>query len=642
MKSMSSISLKLKIILVFVIFLIIISSTIISILVNSYNKTFKLISENTLKTADKAFNTLESSDVKMMSSTMEALLVNENIKKLFLEKDRDKLYQYTSPIFENLKKRYGITHWYFHNPEPEQTNFLRVHSVNQYGDVINRVTFQNSIKNKGFVSGKELGKTAFALRVVHPYYDNGNLIGYIELGEEIEHFFELIKDQTGYELGMSIQKKYIDEKEWGKVRESHGLKNNWEDRPELVIVGKTIEDENVIAYEGEVEAIPDGGMVLGRIKYENQVFIKGVFPIYDVGNRKVGVISVLSDITGMYNEMVRNVYLILGGSLIISLLIMLLFVKKVIRPFNSLIEAFEQLAKGDLTTAIKVNSKDEIGKLAHSFEQVRLELKDLIGKVSTNSSRVSETAKQLSAQAEETTSSATSNAAVVSEISATVDNLVENVQEVSNRASEANKMADLGRNNIDTVVTTMQEIGQSVNHVSTSVVSLNQAIKKIGHFVETINGIADETNLLALNAAIEAARAGEAGRGFSVVAEEVRKLAENSAHSAKEINNIISEVQEQSVRAVIDMEAGKDKVAIGDRVVHDVSGSFSAIIQLVQDLSQRSAILAESAEQVGSAVQNISAATEEQTAAMEEVTASTENLAKFADELYSSVAKFKI
>jgi len=297
--------------------------------------------------------------------------------------------------------------------------------------------------------------------------------------------------------------------------------------------------------------------------------------------------------------------------------------------------AFEHLSRGDLSRRVEVNGRDEISKLAHSFENIRQELKGLIGNVMQNSARVTDTARMLSAQADQTSAAANANASTVSEVSATVDNLVVNIKEVSGRA-------DQGRQNIDSIVATMEQIEQSVGQVSMSVSSLSQAINKIEQFVDTINGIADQTNLLALNAAIEAARAGDAGRGFAVVAEEVRKHAENSALSAKEINKIISEVQSQSARAVKDMEGGRERVAHGDKVVREVSLSLTSIIELVQDLSRKTGEVAAAAAQMGGAMQNMSTATEEQTAAMEEVSASTIDLTRLSGELSSQVGRFKI
>ncbi len=372
-------SIKVKVTFTIIISLVIGGLAIIYLLNNAYKNNINLIAEESIKVAKETFNSIEKDDVKMLSATLEALLINKEITKAFLKKDRDKLYQTTAPLFKNLKERYGITHWYFINPEPEQTVFLRIHKSThggQYGDVVKRATYLRAVETKGFGTGKELGKTAFALRVVHPYYDNGKLIGYMELAQEIEHFFEIMKKQTGNDFGLLINKKYLDEKNWASVRANKGLRNNWADMKDVVLIDKTTEDEHIIEFNGDIaEIVPPKGMALEEIKKGASVYVRGVFPVYDVANRKVGGVFIIKDITPIYKGMKATQTKIIGSIVVLIIIIsiaMLLMVNRFIFVrLDNMINIATRVVGGDYNTKIVPAADDEVGKFESLFEQFR-------------------------------------------------------------------------------------------------------------------------------------------------------------------------------------------------------------------------------------------------------------------------------
>lgn len=339
--------------------------------------------------------------------------------------------------------------------------------------------------------------------------------------------------------------------------------------------------------------------------------------------------------------------LVLSAVVVIVLVALLLLIlgwytgNKITGPIIKLNVAAGRLAEGNLNVEIKAETSDETGQLAETFEKMRLNLKELIGNTAIASAKVSETAKSLVEQAEQTAAAATENASSVSEISATVENVADNIKTVSEQALVASEQGDKSRQDIAIITQTMQEIEQSVGKGTVSVNDLSKSIEQVGQFVEVINGIAGQTNLLSLNAAIEAARAGEAGKGFAVVAEEVRKLAESSSRSAEEINRIIAEVQQQSEQAAADMATSREKVAEGDQVVQQVNQSLGDIMQLVQDVSQKAQDVSAAAGEMSEATQNVAATTEQQTATMEEVSASAAELSNTAVEMDQALAKYK-
>jgi len=209
----------------------------------------------------------------------------------------------------------------------------------------------------------------------------------------------------------------------------------------------------------------------------------------------------------------------------------------------------------------------------------------------------------------------------------------------------------------------MQSINQTVKHSSLLVRKLGDRSMEIGQIIETISAIANQTNLLALNAAIEAARAGEQGRGFSVVAEEVRKLAEESQASAKQIATLIGAIQTETTQAVSAMEAGNKEVQTGSEVVVSAGQSFTNIVQRVNEVSEQVQGISATMQRLADGGQNIvnsvsqvevvtkttvsqtqrvSASTQEQSAAMEEIASNSQGLAKMAEKLKDIVRAFTV
>ena len=184
--------------------------------------------ETEIKHLDKAFVNLERNDARTLASSLELFTNDSSFKKAFMEKNRDQLYAYSKPLFETMKRQYGITHFYFILPNGKC--FLRVHNKDLYGDTISRAIFEKAKEGESTISGIELGKTAFALRVVMPYYYKNKLIGYVEFAEEIDHFLKILEEETSNTtLALVVNKKYLDIEKFNSVKEVAGKRNNWND-----------------------------------------------------------------------------------------------------------------------------------------------------------------------------------------------------------------------------------------------------------------------------------------------------------------------------------------------------------------------------------------------------------------------------
>ncbi|UCH98224.1 MAG: GHKL domain-containing protein [Candidatus Aminicenantes bacterium] len=339
----------------------------------------ELITRSSIKTAQKAFIDFENNTANMLSATLEALLVNDNIAAHFLARDREALYQLCRPLFEGIKRQNRITHWYFLNPEPVKTCFLRVHSPHLYNDLITRVTLDNCIETKTFTSGKEMGKTAVALRAVHPYYYKSQLIGYMELGIQAEDFLKMLKEQSGNEYCLLLKKKYLNQEKWVSITTEKKIRNNWNDMKHLLLVYSTWECIYLKQFQKalpDVESIPDEGIVLEMISKDNTHFLRGIFPFYDAAGRKAGGILSLKDITPMVSAMgtqkQRMIWMILGYMGMITFF-MIFFHKRAESELRKYRNQLEEMVRESTKELLEANVRLNLEIKEHKEAQLALE-----------------------------------------------------------------------------------------------------------------------------------------------------------------------------------------------------------------------------------------------------------------------------
>lgn len=247
----------------------------------------------TLQGAADAFAAQERSEIEKLATTLHALLANDELREAFVARDRERLLAAAAPLFETMSRLDRITHWYF--IEPERTVFLRVHKPELRGDRVGRVTLDQAVASGALGAGKELGKTAFALRAVLPWVHEGKLLGYVELAEEIDHFLTAMKSRTGDEYGLLVKKEFLDERKWAAVLGPRA--NTWNDRPDVVVVDTTTFTEGIIDFDGSIDSIPEPGLALGEILRGDRAYVRGIFPVWDAAGRKVGGLFVLHDFT---------------------------------------------------------------------------------------------------------------------------------------------------------------------------------------------------------------------------------------------------------------------------------------------------------------------------------------------------------
>ncbi|MBI5237661.1 MAG: methyl-accepting chemotaxis protein [Deltaproteobacteria bacterium] len=335
----------------------------------------------------------------------------------------------------------------------------------------------------------------------------------------------------------------------------------------------------------------------------------------------------------------------------------------IIKPIILAKETVEAFAKGDLSkrAGIKVRflgreMKDEIAALGTSVDEMASQMSKVISSIADSSGQLASASEQLSASAAQMSDGAgkqsgqaTQVATAMEEMNATVVEVAKNSQQVSESSRGAEEIASKGGEVVRQAILAMKEVAESTSITADTIKRLGKSSGEIGAIVSVINDIADQTNLLALNAAIEAARAGEQGRGFAVVADEVRKLAERTTKATKEISGMIKSIQDETGMAVDAMAEGTVKVEKGVRLANEAGDSLGKIVVGVQNVSSMISQIAGSTEQqsttadeISRSMESIAGVAKTNVDAIGEVSRTTNEMTRLASELQDLVARFRI
>ncbi|EJN22391.1 methyl-accepting chemotaxis protein [Pseudomonas sp. GM78] len=361
----------------------------------------------------------------------------------------------------------------------------------------------------------------------------------------------------------------------------------------------------------------------------------------------------------MQAQLKNNSLLILGSSvlaLLVGLIAAWVITRLIVAPLRTVIKVAQQIAAGDLSAKVEVTRRDEIGQLMQAMQQMGAGLSQIVSGLQAGIEQLATSAQSLSAVTEQTNLEVSSQkeeteqvATAMNQMTATVHDVARNAEEAALAAQTADGKVESGQQVVRQSMVRIEQLADSATSASSSIESLSAEIQNIGTVLGVIKSVAEQTNLLALNAAIEAARAGEQGRGFAVVADEVRALAKRTQQSTEEIERLVSALRSAAQASVQQIQSSGElvKLAVSDALqTESALGSIAAAVSLIQQMNQQIAAAAEEqssvAEEINRSVTSIRASADQSSLAMQGNAASSIELAQLGVELKGMVGHFRL
>ncbi|HEY3309932.1 MAG TPA: HAMP domain-containing methyl-accepting chemotaxis protein [Desulfuromonadaceae bacterium] len=462
-----------------------------------------------------------------------------------------------------------------------------------------------------------------------------------EYGKSVATIRSEIKELQQKGLNESDAKRLAQFNDGFEVYASNGLKLG-----EMLLAAHKANDANQIN-----EAITFGAEKVGPLYIQPAGAINAI-----VGSSIRGSEETFKAADSAYHAKLKINILIVLAVICGSMLMVVLIARGMTRTLSDVFDTMARIADGDLKARSNTASKDEMGMLGNELNNMAIKLTGIVSMLAENSAEVAaaatqmhSTAEQLATSSEELAAQAATVATACEEMSATSSEIANSCHSSADDSSKANNTAEMGSVVVKNTIAVMSRIAERVRETAKTVDTLGNRSEQIGEIIGTIEDIADQTNLLALNAAIEAARAGEQGRGFAVVADEVRALAERTTRATREIDGMIKSIQSETKMAVAEMVEGVQEVELGTREAAKSGDALKDILDQIGNVTMQVNQIATAAEEqtattfeISNNIQQITEVVRHTSAASHEESNAANHLAKLAEDLKGLVGQFRI